>query len=75
VVNHQDKDFGKLPAEDITRFWNNDNYLTARSLFSPQNAPRPVSTVCDGCDIFPQWSKEHKRLDQGEAHEALVQIR
>jgi len=75
VVNHQDKDFGRLPTADIGAFWNNPNYVTARSLFSPDNASNPVSTVCDGCDIFGQWNKDHTRKDTRPAPTDLVQIR
>ncbi len=57
VVYKEDSDFAQLPAGDIHALWNNDHYLSGRSLFSADNAPRKVDTICDGCDIFAKYDK------------------
>ena len=57
VVSNRATDFGQLPAADITQFWNNDRYQSARALFSPREALRRVPTVCEGCDIFEKYPK------------------
>jgi MoaA/NifB/PqqE/SkfB family radical SAM enzyme len=58
VVYKKDSDFGQLPT-DMRALWNNDKYLSARALFSARSAPNPVATICDGCEIFAQYPKEH----------------
>jgi radical SAM protein with 4Fe4S-binding SPASM domain len=58
VVYKESSDFGRLPAE-VMSLWNNDNYQSARSLFSHRSAPRKQETICDGCEIFAKHpSKE-----------------
>lgn len=51
VVYKKDTDFAQLPG-DVHAIWNNDKYQSARALFSPHKAQAPVTTTCDGCDIF-----------------------
>lgn len=58
VVYQRDTDFAQLPAENIQDLWNNSYYQSARALFSPTEAPAPVATICDGCDIF----RKHERI-------------
>lgn len=57
VVYKKESDFAQLPVTDIRALWNNDHYLSARSLFSATDAPRKLDTICDGCDIFAQHHK------------------
>jgi MoaA/NifB/PqqE/SkfB family radical SAM enzyme len=72
VVYKKESDFAQLPARNVMRLWNNDHYQSARALFSPLNAPRPVETICDGCDIF---GKHPSKLTREPVREAeLVQI-
>lgn len=56
VVYQKNRDFDDLSAQketvDIKSVWNNDKFLSARSLFSPRNVANRRPTVCDGCDIF-----------------------
>lgn len=54
VVHGQDSDFADLnvPTIEPQKIWNNDRYLSARSLFSSQILTDRRATVCDGCDIF-----------------------
>jgi len=56
VVYKKESDFAQMPA-DVMVTWNNDHYRSARALFSNQEAPRTVSTICDGCDIFQKRKK------------------
>lgn len=57
VVYKKDSDFAMLPAENMMDVWNNDHYQSARALFSAQDAPRKIETICDGCDIFAKFNK------------------
>ena len=55
VVYRKNRDFADLSLEasiDVGAIWNNDKYLSARSLFSDKVIPNRRATVCDGCDIF-----------------------
>jgi MoaA/NifB/PqqE/SkfB family radical SAM enzyme len=55
VVYRKNRDFADLSSEEplnMTKIWNNDKYLSARSLFSKHTIPNRRATVCDGCDIF-----------------------
>jgi MoaA/NifB/PqqE/SkfB family radical SAM enzyme len=53
VVYKRDSDFAQLsPDWRPMEVWNNDHYLSARALYSAKDAPNPVATICDGCDIF-----------------------
>jgi len=56
VVYKKHSDFGQMPA-DVMSLWNNDKYQSGRALFSRRSAPNPVSTICDGCEIFAQYPK------------------
>lgn len=60
VVYKKDSDFAQLPANPM-EVWNNEKFQSARSLFSPQNAPEYVETICDGCDIFARYNKPQQR--------------
>lgn len=72
VVDKKHGDFGQLPSDNIHEFWNNDYYQSGRALFSPEDAPRQVGTICDGCDIFAQYPKP--RAERPVVDEQLVQI-
>jgi MoaA/NifB/PqqE/SkfB family radical SAM enzyme len=52
VVYKKDSDFGQLPVKDIHDLWNNEKYLSARSLYSDETKYGYTPTICDGCDIF-----------------------
>jgi len=55
VVYKKTSDFGQLPSQ-FASLWNNDKYMSARALFSPESAPNPVPTICDGCEIFSKYA-------------------
>ena len=54
VVYRKNRDFAKLTEGDIDlrALWNNDRYVSARSLYSAEAPPKHLHTVCDVCDIF-----------------------
>jgi MoaA/NifB/PqqE/SkfB family radical SAM enzyme len=63
VVYRKNRDFAELAEEaqiDIPTIWNNDKYVSARSLFSSRTVAGRKPTVCDGCDIF-QWHPSKAR--------------
>ena len=64
VVYKKESDFAQLSDQwQPMEIWNNDHYLSARAHYSSKNAPRPVETICDGCDIFARHpTKEHARV-------------
>ena len=72
VVYKKDSDFAQLPATDIHALWNNEKYLSARSLYSPTDVSSRVETICDGCDIFTKYDKPSNRIQAtkgaGEHH-------
>jgi len=53
VVYDDSYDFGSLLHEDIKDIWNNDAYISARSLFSRRkNEAQLKRTVCHKCRLF-----------------------
>jgi MoaA/NifB/PqqE/SkfB family radical SAM enzyme len=53
VVYKQNRDFAKLDGlVDLPALWNNDKYISARSLYSIETPSQKRATVCDVCDIF-----------------------
>lgn len=54
VVYRKNRDFAALNgnAPDLATLWNNEKYVSARSLYSSEVVPRHRATVCDVCDIF-----------------------
>jgi MoaA/NifB/PqqE/SkfB family radical SAM enzyme len=53
VVYKQNRDFAKLDGViDVRALWNNEKYVSARSLYSMETPPQKRATVCDVCDIF-----------------------
>jgi MoaA/NifB/PqqE/SkfB family radical SAM enzyme len=68
VVYKQESDFAQLPAPDLMAVWNNDKYVSSRSLFSAESAPNVVPTICDGCDIFVKHKskKSSDRVTSGD---------
>jgi radical SAM protein with 4Fe4S-binding SPASM domain len=67
VVYKESSDFGQLPA-DVMSLWNNDNYLSARALFSHHSAPNAQPTICDGCEIFAKHPSKESARDLASAH-------
>jgi len=75
VVYQQNRDFAQLPTDrplDIGAIWNNDHYLSARSLYSRRKPGSHQPTVCDGCDIFTKYrvspSKPRRVIKIREEH-------
>ncbi|MGS0759080.1 hypothetical protein ACVBEH_32485, partial [Roseateles sp. GG27B] len=59
-------DDGPINLDEI---WNNDKYLSARSLFSSAEVEKRRPTVCDTCDIFahhPSKRRPKPQLKVGE---------
>ena len=55
VVYRKNRDFAQLDPQqpvDVPAIWNNEKFLSARSLFSAETIDKRRPTVCDGCDIF-----------------------
>lgn len=54
VVYRKNRDFAQLDDNplDVPSIWNNDKFLSARSLFSAETLESRRPTVCDTCDIF-----------------------
>jgi radical SAM protein with 4Fe4S-binding SPASM domain len=63
VVYKQNRDFGQLDSSaiDIPALWNNEKFLSARSLFSSQTMDKRMPTVCDACDIFAHHPNKARR--------------
>lgn len=75
IVYRKNRDFADLNVSVIEplKIWNNDKYLSARSLYSSKTAVNRKATVCDGCDIFERHgSKIVERSDEDQS--ALLQI-
>jgi len=51
VINGEHNDFGDVKADSVKKIWNNDRYLSARSLFR-KDGKASVSTVCERCELF-----------------------
>lgn len=71
VVYQKNRDFADLntPGIKLREVWNNDKYISARSLYSSIKVENRKPTVCDGCDIFerhPTKQKKAVRLTQIE---------
>ena len=75
VVYRKNRDFADLniPAIEPLKIWNNDKYLSARSLFSSQILTDRRATVCDGCDIFEKHASKIVRRSEKKT-ETLFQI-
>ena len=74
VVYRKNRDFGQLTDGpiDLEAIWNNDKYLSARSLFSSEVVEKRKPTVCDSCDIFahhPSKRRPKPQLKVGEVIE------
>lgn len=54
AVSHEKWDFGNIQGQSVREIWNNEHYLSARSLFSPRPIKDPVKTVCNGCPLYRQ---------------------
>jgi MoaA/NifB/PqqE/SkfB family radical SAM enzyme len=54
VVYRKNRDFADLNhrKNGLMEIWNNDRYLSARSIFAGKEVPNRKATVCDECDIF-----------------------
>lgn len=54
VVYRKNRDFAQLDENpiDVPAIWNNEKFLSARSLFSSEVVDKRRPTVCDTCDIF-----------------------
>jgi MoaA/NifB/PqqE/SkfB family radical SAM enzyme len=54
VVYRKNRDFAQLDQGpiDVKAIYNNDKFVSARSLFSPEVVENRRPTVCDTCDIF-----------------------
>jgi MoaA/NifB/PqqE/SkfB family radical SAM enzyme len=63
VVYRESRDFGKLDDApiDVSALWNNEKFLSARSLFSPEKLDKRRPTVCDACDIFAHHPSKARR--------------
>lgn len=63
VVYKQNRDFAQLDGKpiDIDKLWNNDKFLSARSLFSAETVEKRKPTVCDACDIFAYHPSKARR--------------
>jgi MoaA/NifB/PqqE/SkfB family radical SAM enzyme len=75
VVHGKNRDFADLnvPTIEPQKLWNNDKYLSARSLFSSQILPGRRATVCDGCDIFEKHGSKIARRSE-KKKDTLLQI-
>jgi MoaA/NifB/PqqE/SkfB family radical SAM enzyme len=68
VVYRKNRDFAELKGNgfDVAKLWNNERYVSARSLYSAQSPPRRRATVCDVCDIFERHPSK-KAAGSGES--------
>ena len=53
IVYGDKNDFGDMRSQQMKDIWNNEKYLSARSLFK-KGGRGTQSTICDGCHIFKQ---------------------
>jgi MoaA/NifB/PqqE/SkfB family radical SAM enzyme len=62
VVYRKNRDFADLnvPEIDVRAIWNNEKYLSGRSLFSAHTLESKQVTVCDGCDIFERHPQKQR---------------
>lgn len=62
IVHRKDRDFAQLDEtfSDVKQVWNNDAFISARSLFSHEVVEGRPRTVCDGCRIF-NWHPSKER--------------
>lgn len=64
VVYQQNRDFddlSKIEGDiDLKSVWNNEKFVSARSLFSARKPAKRKPTVCDGCDIFIKHKSAQK---------------
>jgi MoaA/NifB/PqqE/SkfB family radical SAM enzyme len=67
VVYKKDSDFGQLPVQNVHDLWNNEKYLSARSLYSGETGRDHVPTICDGCDIFAKHPSKVQYGTNGSA--------
>ncbi len=63
VVYRKNRDFAELNGEtfDVASLWNNERYVSARSLYSQETPLNRRATVCDICDIFERHPSKRKR--------------
>lgn len=73
VVYKQESDFAQLSSESFEQIWNNDKFLSARSLYSSEDTPH-VPTICDGCDIFEKHPRKTNLGKVNNAGSGLVEI-
>ncbi len=69
VTYRKNRDFDHLNAStiDIQTIWNNEKYVSARSLFSGASVPNRRPTVCDVCDIFEKHREPRPPLTTRKA--------
>ncbi len=77
VVYRANRDFDKLGSSkdpiNIPEIWNNDKYMSARSLFSSKIIADRQRTVCDSCDIF-SWHPEKGKPKRKQINENKIQF-
>ncbi len=61
IVYKQERDFASLntPNIEIEAIWNNPKFRSGRSLFSSEEIPARVRTICDDCTIF-EWHPDKR---------------
>jgi MoaA/NifB/PqqE/SkfB family radical SAM enzyme len=73
VVYKKNRDFADLSSGEVSlsEVWNNEKYISARSLYSSEKIIGRKATVCDGCDIF---ERHPSKLRVKAAKNQLLQI-
>lgn len=56
--------FGNLLSTDFKTIWNNEKYVTSRSMFSDQSKLDNVPLPCKGCKYFLKCSSPSKQLQE-----------
>lgn len=67
VVYRKNRDFAQLTDGpiDVRAIWNNEHYVSGRSLFSSAAVRNRKPTVCDSCDIFERHPDKVRHRGRG----------